>query len=304
MAPSDSTPAAVAPPAAWVAWVFLGITCVCWAANAVFAKLAVGEVSPMALVLLRWLFVILVLAVVARGPLRRDSALLRPHLFRIGLLGALGYTVFNVMFYIAAHHTSAVNLGVIQAVMPVFIFVIAFARFRTPVRSAQLIGVVFAVVGVVVVAAHGSWARLIATQFATGDLLILAATVLYAIYTVALRNRPAVDPLAFFAVLSAGALLTAIPFALYEWWAGDWLAPTPAGWAIILAIALFPSLLGQILYIRGVALIGPNRAGLFVNLTPVLAAGLAVLFLNEPFHAYHGVGLALVFLGIALSERG
>ena len=53
-------------------------------------------------------------------------------------MGTFGYTVFNVLFYVAAHHTSAINLGIIQAVMPIFIFLIAFVRFRTPVTSLQV----------------------------------------------------------------------------------------------------------------------------------------------------------------------
>ena len=109
--------------------------------------------------------------------------------------------------------------------------------------------------------------------------------------------------MAFFTVLAAAAFATSIPLVLLEWLTGDLLWPTTQGWLLILAIGLFPSLLGQLLYIRGVAIIGPGRAGLFVNLVPVLAAGFAVLFLDEQFHWYHGAALALVFAGIWLSER-
>ncbi len=286
-----------------LAWLLLSVTSLCWAANTIFARLAVGEVSPMALVMLRWLIVLCVLVVIARRPLAKDWSTLAPHLPRIAAMGTFGYTVFNVLFYVAAHHTSAINLGIIQAVMPIFIFLIAFARFRTPVTLLQGVGVIAAILGVTLVAARGEWQNLLATQFNEGDLIMIGASVLYAGYAVALRSRPAASALALFSVMAAAAFVTSIPFAVYEWLAGDLIWPTGAGWALIVAIALLPSLLSQLLFMRGVEMLGPGRAGLFVNLTPVFAAALAVLLLGEQFHWYHAAALGLVFGGIWLSER-
>jgi len=287
-----------------LAWLLLTITSLCWSANTIFAKLAVGEVSPMLLVALRWLVVLGVMMPFALRPLANDWAKLRPHVPRIAALGALAYTSFNVLFYVAAHYTTAVNLGITQAVMPIFIFVIAFVRFRTRVSALQIGGVVAAIAGVLLVVAHGSWQRLVAIEFNVGDLLSIGAVTLYAAYTVALRDRPAVSPFAFFAVLAVSALATSVPLATYELLSGDVIWPTRTGWILIVTIALFPSLLGQILFIRGVEIIGPGRAGLFVNLTPVFASALAVACLGEEFHWYHGAALALVFVGIWASERG
>ncbi len=287
-----------------VAWLLLSITSLCWSANTIFAKLAVGEVSPITLVALRWLLVLLMLAPFARRPLIRDWPTLRPQLARIALMGAFGYTSFNVLFYVAAHHTTAVNLGITQAVMPIFIFLIAFVRFRIAVTPLQVVGVIAAMAGVMLVVAQGDWGRLVAVQFNSGDLISLSAVLLYAAYTVSLRSRPLVSPLSFFAVLAAAAFVTSLPLAAYEWLVGDLLWPTETGWVLIVAIALLPSLLGQLLFIRAVEIVGPGRAGLFVNLTPVFAAGLAVGFLGESFRWYHGAALGLVFLGIWASERG
>jgi drug/metabolite transporter (DMT)-like permease len=258
----------------------------------------------MALVALRWLVVMVVLLPLAWRPLANDWSTLRPHLGRIAALGGIGYTVFNVLFYVAAHHTTALNLGITQAVMPVFVFLIAYGRFRTRVSALQMLGVVAAMSGVMLVVAHGDWGRLVAVEFNRGDLMCLAAVLLYAIYTVALGSRPSVSPLSFFAVLAGAAFITSIPFAVYEWLAGDLIGPTRTGWALITAIALVPSFLGQVLFIQGVEIIGPGRAGLFMNLTPVLAAALAVVILGDEFRWFHGAALALVFAGIWASERG
>jgi drug/metabolite transporter (DMT)-like permease len=172
-----------------------------------------------------------------------------------------------------------------------------------PVTALHGAGIVAAIAGVMLVASHGQWQRLVAIEFNAGDVLMIAASLLYAGYTVALRSRPAISPLSFFAALAGAAFVISLPFVAYEWLAGELLWPTHTGWMLIVAIGLFPSLLGQLLFMRGVAIIGPGRAGLFVNLTPVLAAALAVLLLGEEFRWFHGAALALVFAGIWLSER-
>ena len=88
-----------------------------------------------------------------------------------------------------------------------------------------------------------------------------------------------------------------------EAWLGEFQAPTLRGWVLVGLVALFPSFLAQIMFIRGVEIIEPGRAGIFVNLMPVFAAAIAVIYLGEQFHLYHGIALALVLGGIWLAEH-
>jgi drug/metabolite transporter (DMT)-like permease len=74
------------------------------------------------------------------------------------------------------------------------------------------------------------------------------------------------------------------------------------GWMVMLYVAIFPSCLAQLFFLRGVDLIGPGRAGVFINLVPVFAAVLGVGLLGEPFGWYHAVALALVIGGIWLAQ--
>ena len=258
----------------------------------------------MTLVALRWFTVLLILLVVARKSVRDDWPVLKPHLGYLVLLGTLGFTTFNALYYIAAHSTTALNIGIIQGVTPVFILVGVFLAYGTPIRLLQLLGVSTAVLGVALVASVGSWRSLLASEFNPGDLLIIIACMLYAGYTVWLRKRPAASALGFFTVMAAAAFTTALPLAFIEWLMGDFQAPTMFGWLLIFLIAVLPSLLGQIFFIKGVEMIGPGRAGIFVNLVPVIAAIFAVVFLEERFEWFHTAALGLVLLGIYLSERG
>ncbi|MCY4015156.1 MAG: DMT family transporter [Gammaproteobacteria bacterium] len=276
----------------------------CFGANTTFAKLLVGEASPMVVVALRWLLVVALLVAFNSRSLVRDWPNLRPHLGFLFAMGALGFAVFNGLFYIAAHHTTAINMGIIQGMMPVFVLAGALLAYRTPTRTPQWVGVGVTLAGVAVVASAGEAERLLRLRFNGGDMLVVLATLLYAGYTVGLRRRPESTALGLFTVLAASAFLASVPMVAAEAWLGEFQAPTLRGWGVVALVALFPSFLAQILFIRGVEIIGPGRAGIFINLVPVFAAIIAVWYLGEDFRVYHGVALALVLGGIWLAERG
>jgi drug/metabolite transporter (DMT)-like permease len=286
------------------AYLLLTLTALCWGANAIFGRLAVGEVSPMALVSLRWLGALGLLALFAHAQLRRDWPAIRQRLAFVSAMGAIGFTAFNALYYVAAHSTTAVNIGIIQGAVPVFVLAGALAVDRTPVAGLQFAGVLVTLLGVVIVACGGDVARLATFTLNFGDLLMIVACALYAGYTLALRRRPPVSALALFTVMAGAAFLASLPLALAEVALGGFQWPTATGWVILALVTLLPSFLAQIFFIHGVALIGPSRAGVFVNLVPVFASILALLVLNERFAPFHAVALCLVLGGIWLSERG
>ena len=109
--------------AAWQAYLLLSLASLAWAGNAVVSRVAVGEVSPMVLTCLRWTIVSLIFLFLRGRRLRDDMRLLLPH-WRTGLwMGAIGYTVFSAVLYIAAYYTQAVNLAILQGAIPVYVLV-------------------------------------------------------------------------------------------------------------------------------------------------------------------------------------
>ena len=103
------------------AYLFLSFTALCFGANTTLAKLAVGEVSPMMVVALRWLLVVGLLVAFNSRTLVRDWPSLKPHMGFLFAMGALGFAAFNGLFYVAAHHTTAINMGIISGMLPVFV---------------------------------------------------------------------------------------------------------------------------------------------------------------------------------------
>jgi len=286
-------------------YLLLALATLGFGGNAVAGRAAVGQVSPMMLTASRWGIVMAVMLLTCRRPIAQTLPVLRRQWAALLLMGSVGFTCFNALNYVAAHHTTAVNISIIQGVIPALVLLGGLVAHRAPVHLGQAAGVALAMVGVMVVASNGSLASLLKLQFNIGDLMMLAACVLYAGYAVALRSRGpgSGSALGFFFGLAAGAFVSSLPLLGIEAASGGLLPPTPKGWGVLLYAALAPSFVCQVFFIRAVALIGPARAGLFINLVPVWGALLAVLILGERFGLHHAAGLGLVLLGIVLSER-
>ncbi len=286
------------------AYFYLCITALFWGGNSVAGKMAVGHVSPMMLTTLRWVFALAIILVLMTPQIRRDWDKIKQHWLQLLAYGAIGFTTFNALLYSALKYTSAINAVILQAGIPMLIFLFNFMLFRTRASIAQVIGFTVTLIGVLITAAHGDIASLLQLEFNFGDALMIAACVVYAAYTVALRFKPAMHWQSFIAAPAFGALLSAIPLLFWEIGSGTAIVPDMTGWIIVLYAAIFPSLMSQVLYVRGVEMIGANRAGLFINAIPVFGTLLSVMLVGETFHTFHFIALLLVLGGIAIAEKG
>jgi drug/metabolite transporter (DMT)-like permease len=283
--------------------VLLSLTTLIWAGHGVVGRMAVGQIGPMTLTCARWALALGPIAFAARGALRRDLEVMRGRWLFVAAMGALGFTAFNALFYVAAHRTGALNLSIIQGAIPAFVLIGARFVFGEKVSAPQALGAFATMLGVMAIASQGDWSRLAGLAFNSGDLMVLIACIFYAGYTIGLRDRPRVSGLGLLAGMAFAAFLTSVPLFLWEVAAGDFVWPTGKGLLLLAYAALGPAFLSQILYMRGVELIGPGRAGVFVNLVPAFGALMAVVLLGEPFAAYHVVALILVVGGIAIAQR-
>lgn len=284
-------------------YLLLVVAAVGWSATAVAARLAPGHVSPMVIVTLRLTIVLVALGLFAGPRVVSEWRQVLPHWRYVLLMGALGYTGFSIFFYFAAHHTTAVNMGLIQGFQPALILAGGFLAYGTRFSRRQAAGVLVTLIGVASVASRGSLEVIRTLSFNIGDLSVLVAATLYSGYTVALRDRPALNPLTLFAAMTFAALLASLPLLAVESWRGALIWPDAFGWGLLLFIGLIPSFLSQVAYMRGVAIMGPGRAGVFLNLMPIITVLLGFAILGEPFAWYHAVGLVLVLGGIWLAER-
>ena len=273
-----------------------------WGSNTIAGRLAVGEVGPMILIFFRWGLVVLLITAISGRAMIEEWSNIKKKVKWIFLMGGCGLSLFNALFYMAAHSTSAINLGIIQSVMPAMILVGVFFLFGSRINKIQMVGVALTFLGCIVVISKGSIDYLLLLTFSSGDLLMLAACLFYAGYSLGLKNRPDVSGIVMMGYFSIAAFIMTIPLVILELLIVGLRAPTQQGWGIIIYIAIMPSFLSQIFFMRGVDLVGPSSAGLYTNLVPIFSAFLAAIILNELFSMYHLLAMSIVFAGIAIFE--
>lgn len=288
-------------------YLILILTTLFWGGNVVAGKLAVGHIDAHSLMILRWTGALLLVLPFAVAPIRRDWPVVRRKWWLYLFYGAVGYATFNVFVYVAAHYTSGVNMALEQATINIMVILFNFVLFRTRVRALQLVGVALTIVGIALIATHGDPSRILRLELNAGDLMVVFACLAYSIYSITLRWRPQTNWLSFLVATFIGAILASVA---YQATIGDGLPRLPAnlaaidaqGWLIVAYTVVFPSVLSQVLYVRGVELIGSNRASLFINLIPLFGTVGSIVVLGEVLQPFHLIAALMVATGIVLAE--
>jgi len=285
------------------AYLLLIIAPFLWGGNAVAGRLATEDWQPFTLTSVRWLCAIAILTPFAARSLKQDWPMIRSNVVLLFCLGAFGMAAFNLAMYLALNFTGAINVSIIQATMPAMIMMANFFLVAQRVRALQIIGLVLTLVGVLVTTAAGDLTSFFEQGLGKGDAIMLLASLFYAAYTFGLRWKPSIHWMSFMWVIAISAFIMTLPFAAWELAQGQFTMPSAKGVSVLFYVVVFPTILSQLCWARGVELIGSNRAGLFINLVPIFASVMAVLILRENFEWYHMVGLTLVLVGIFMSEH-
>ncbi|SEH19604.1 Permease of the drug/metabolite transporter (DMT) superfamily [Sphingopyxis sp. YR583] len=285
------------------AYPLLTVTALCWAGNSIVGRAARDLVPPAALSFWRWSLALLLLLPLAWPHLKRDWPVLRANWAIVALLGALAIGSFNILLYTGLQSTTALNSMLIQSAQPALILIVGALVMGDGTSLRQIGGVLISLAGVLAIVGRGDPGLLWRLQLNIGDAIIGGAVLLWSLYSVLLRRRPAVHPLSFLAASMVVGIAVIIPFYLHELWSGRLIVPTTGSALAIGYVAIFPSFLAYLFFNRGVELIGSAATGQYMNVMPLMGAGLAMLFLGEALHLFHIVGLALIVVGILVAGR-
>lgn len=284
-------------------YLLLSLASLFWAGNIVLGRFVADRIPPVALTWTRWVGAFVLLALIARRDLVRDLPALRSRWRQLLALSALGVAGYTVLAYWALHYTQALNALLAQSVTPLVIAVWSFALYRDALTPRQALGVVVSLAGVATIVTRGDLGALARIDVNLGDLIFLVAVALYGLYSTLLRDKPKVAQTSLLTALVGLAAVLLTPALAWEIAEGRTLSFDGVSAASLAYVIVFPSTLGYLFYNRGVELIGANRAGPFFHLIPLFGAALAILLLGERPGLYHGVGFALVLLGVWTASR-
>ena len=275
-----------------------------WGAHWVVARAIVPHATPVSMSFWRWVIAIAVLAPLAWPMLVRDRAKLLAAWKVILFFGTTGTVLYNAMGYLGLRHSTATNALLFQSFTPVLIPLIAYMLFRERITAWTAAGLAMSLCGVLAIVFRLDTAALAAFRFNPGDLWLLGNIGLWALYTACMRWAPTdVDPMALLLAVMLAGMVTGVPAYLADQAAGGGVA-----WSIevfwgFAYLGVFPSVVCFLLWAKGVAAVGPSKAGAYLHVTPVSGVAMAALFLGERVELHHAVGFALILGGVWLATR-
>jgi len=285
-------------------YLLLTLTPFFWACNWIIGRGLAHDIPPLAMTFYRWLFALVILAPFALPRVARDWAIVRRHWRVLVPLGAIGIGTHNALAYLGLNYTTATNGVILNSFIPIMIVAMSWLFLRERMSGTRVAGVVVSLTGVLTIVSQGSLSALAAFRLNAGDLIVILSIAMWSIYTICLRFRPrGLDTIAFLFTIACIGELVVLPFYLGEIAFGRTMVWTLTGFAALVAVALFSSVLAYIFWNRGVEAVGAPVAGLFVHLMPVFGVVLAWLFLDERLSPFHIVGIALILTGIMITSR-
>ncbi|MEK5482549.1 DMT family transporter [Viridibacillus sp. FSL R5-0888] len=287
------------------AFVSLLLATILWGGNFVIGSAVANDLPPFTLAFLRWCTAFIVFLPIAYVALKRDFKEILKHWRIVFILGFTGVASFNTLVYIALHYTTSINASLMNMLTLVVIYILSFIFLKERLTKNQLIGTAISFIGVLCIISNGSVETLRHFSFNKGDIIVIAAVVLWSIYSLLVKQYAKQLPgnSTFLVSIFVGIIML-LPFFLYEsvqtttviHWSGT------AFFAIIYT-GIFASIIAFISWNTGVVRIGANKAGLYLNFIPVFASIFAVLFIGESLTLSQVIGGLCVIAGVYCSGR-
>ncbi|KUO72062.1 MAG: cysteine transporter [Desulfosporosinus sp. BRH_c37] len=280
------------------AWLLLIVTNLFWAGNYVFGKYMLSEITPLWITFLRWLLAIMFLFPIAYFLEKPKWLMVKQAWLSLVSMGILGIIGYNMVLYSALEYTSSTNAALVSALNPAVIVFFSVFLLREKISRLQTSGIAVSLIGAFVVITQGNFGQILQRDYNKGDILMLAAVVIWTLYSIVGRRLTTVPPITATAISALFATLIIAPFAFAQGIDVTRIGPlTVTG---ILYMAIFPSVFSFVFWNMSVRAIGISQAGIFLNLIPVFTAIMSGI-LGERISGTQALGGSLVFMGVYLT---
>lgn len=280
----------------------IGATAI-WSANFIIARGLSTSITPVTLAFWRWVVAVIVLLPFALKYLIAEWNIVKKNILYLAITAFLGVTTFNTLLYFAGHTTTAMNLSLISITFPIFIIILSQFFLNDPVTVHKSVGIVIVAVGVVLLITKGNIYILMNMSFTIGDLFMLIASVVFAVYSILLRRKPKqMGVLSFLLSTFILGLFFLFPFYIWEYSITPRVQFETKTVLAILYIGIFASLIAFILWNKAVAAVGPSKAGMVYYVLPLFSGTLAYFFLNESISMIHFYSMLLIVPGILIAN--
>jgi len=288
-----------------LAYLLLTLSALFWAGNFIVGKFAtLFEIPPLTLNVLRWLSVWLILMPFTYKEILNNLPQIKKKWFVIGFMGLITISTFNSVVYFALNHTQVINAVLVLAAIPAATIVFSSFMNIEKTNIFQLIGLMLSIIGIGSIISNGNFQKIISLNFNKGDVWMLVCVITWSLYSTLLKkNKFKFSQFTLIQLMVSAGLLFLIPQMFYEKYIGLELNFNKAFFLILFYVVVFPAIAAYYCWQKGVEIIGPNRASMFIQLMPLFSAVMAIIIFNEKFELYHFVGAVFIVSGIYLSNK-
>ena len=287
------------------AYIFLILATLFWSGNFIVGKAAsLFEIPPFTLNFYRWTFAWLILAPFTLKEILQKRNYILENIKLILILGITSITVFNSIVYYSLNFTQVISGVLMISTIPVMIIFFCWVLKIEKTNFYQILGVIFSLLGVVVIVTKADLGKLFSLNFNKGDLWMVVAMFSWAMYSALLKKKKFdLTHISFLQTIITAGLILLLPAYLIEMALGYKLNVNLPFVLTLSYVVLFPGLASFFFWIKGISIIGSNRSGIFLHLMPIFSTVMAVLIFNEKFMDFHLIGATLIIAGIVLSSK-
>jgi drug/metabolite transporter (DMT)-like permease len=284
------------------AYLALICTTALWGSIAVVSRALMETIPPVVMAAARWGVAFVVLLPLVWPERRAIVRAIARDWKRFLFLTLVGGAPQSALVYTGLARSTAINLGLLNSTIPVLIILISWGWHARRPRRQEGFGLATSFVGVLLILAHGDLRALLHLQFNAGDVIMLGAMLVWAIYTLGLQDRPqSLSLFAFVFVMALMGELLTLPLAAFQWLHAGGVHLELRDLLGLLYIGALATLMATALFSYGVERVGAVRAGVLIHLMPVFSSVFATLFIGERLYIYHAAGFVLVAGGAILS---
>ncbi len=287
------------------AYIILILTTIFWSGNFIVGKAAsISGVPPFSLNFFRWFFAGLILIPFTYREILDKKEYILSNISLFAILGITSITIFNSIVYYSLYFTQVINGILMISTIPVWIIMISSILKIEKTNFYQIIGVVFSLTGVMFIITKLDLNLIKTLKFNKGDLSMVIAMFSWAIYSALLKSKKfEISQKSLLEIIIIFGLIFLFPIYLVEIKLGYTINLSKPFFLILMYVVFFPGLIAFFFWIKGISIIGANRAGIFLHLMPIMGAIMAMIIFQEKFMFYHFLGALFIIAGITLSNK-
>lgn len=286
----------------WLGFSYAALATIIWSGNFLVARGLHLKAGPLDIAFWRWTIAVLVIFPFTLRVILRERRELKRHIVYLAIASILGVSVFNTLLYLAGQTTTTLNLSLISITFPVFTIILTRVFLKEHITAAMTTGIFIIIIGVLLLISKGNVESLLSLTFTVGDLWMLIASLIFAVYSLLVKHRPdEISPLGF---LGSTFILGWIFLAPFYFLGKNNLPLTSFDTITIVSflyIGIFASIVAYFLWNRSVDLLGPSKASMIYYSIPLFSGLLAFIFLDEKVNLVHLISGLLIIFGILVA---